>query len=179
MSNSVALQNEVASEVVAFTPVRCQPMGKTRNERVADALNGADMATRLTLARVLKGQAAKANLSALADTGPELAAKFVLSGRYDSVVKTLAALTGKTFWMDKKEDFAMQTRVVQSFLANMDAEGKGWVTDGKTGLQKPNTERAGYMAAVSYLAELQSHIDVILAARAAKRAAIEAQNAAE
>jgi len=130
------------SQITEFSPAIITVFGSTKTERQLSVVNSASPSTRMALANAT-GKMGIAARNGIANGGLNGIAKQASMGNYKPCAEYFAARLGQGFVISSRATFeSLADQMEASIMRAKSAKNGGYVTDKKTGGQKPSAAHA-------------------------------------
>jgi hypothetical protein len=165
---SELMVSDVAAELVAFTPVNVQVIGKTMKDKRLSVINAGLTAAAQAQLVNMKGKVGEAVRNQMSLNGDYHIARAVLSGNYRPLAEVIAVRLGKNIQLTSRKDFEALGWTFQYELDNLRNAGM-------SANDKPTEARKSLEAVIQLLDNVRVQIKAIKAHEEAVRAAREQQ----
>ena len=131
-------------ELATYTPAIIEAIGKTKSDRQLSVVYGASGYTKMALTNA-KGKVGQAARNGIASGGIQAMAKQAAfpSCNYKPVGEYFAARLGKSFVISNRSSFeSLPDQFEMAIMAAKASKNGGFVTDKKTGSEKPSAAHA-------------------------------------
>ena len=143
----------INAAVVEYGPAQVIVAGKTVSERKISAVGQAS-APALAYLSNQKGKLGKYALEGLAQAGEAMIAKHARGGNYKPLADAIASITGASLTIRNRAEF--ETLIGRFEDQLRDLKNGGYVTDKKTGLDKPSAKRNTLMQVIALIQEVHA-----------------------